>query len=317
MTPRVSVAVASYNYGRYIGEALESIRAQTFTDWEAVVVDDGSSDDTMDVVAPFLRDARFRLVRLRHQGQPRAKNRTLAESRGRLIAFLDADDRWRPAKLAHQLAMFANDSNLGVCYARRSFINADGLPSGDDRRPLHRGQVLGAMYRDNFVCFSSAMIRRQCVEHVGGFDERLGLAIDYDFWLRVARHYRFDYADEPLVEYRVGHANLSRRVADRLATALAIMTRFQRCYDPSATLDDRAADRARAETLRHRGIIARQDPGEAVRWLTCSLAMRPFDMVTWRALAIAAVPRALRREARRLLGRRDWEADLAPAAKVA
>jgi glycosyltransferase involved in cell wall biosynthesis len=317
MTPRVSVVVASYNYGRYIGEALESVRAQTMGDWEVIIIDDGSTDDTLCVARPFLRDARFRLVQLLHQGQPRAKNRGIIESRGAFIAFLDADDRWRPTKLDRQLGVFANAATLGVCFARRSLIDAAGQPAGADRRPLHRGNVLEAMYRDNFVCFSSAMIRRACVEHVGGFDERLGLAIDYDWWLRMARHYRFDYVDEPLVEYRVGHANLSRRVADRLDTALAIMTRFRRCYDRPTRLNGAGADRALAETLRHRGIVARQVPGEAVGWLARSMAVRPFDPVTWRALASASVPKRLRGVVRRLAGRRDWEADLAPAAKVA
>jgi len=317
MTPRVSVVVASYNYGRYIGEALESLRAQTCADWEAVIVDDGSTDDTATVVAPFLWDARFRLVRLDHQGQPRAKNRGMSESRGDFIAFLDADDRWRPTKLARQLAVFGGDPKLGVCFTRRSFIGADGRPVGDDRRALQRGHVLDALYRDNFVCFSSAMIRRACCEHVGGFDERLGLAIDYDWWLRVARLYRFDFVDEPLVEYRIGHANLSRRVADRLDTALAIMARFRRDYDAGQVLSQPVARRALADTLRHRGVIARRSPAEACAWLARSLTVRPMDPVTWRALAAAAMPVALRTTVRRLLRRRDWEAELSPAAKVA
>jgi glycosyltransferase involved in cell wall biosynthesis len=315
MKPSVSVVIASYNYGRYIGEALASVRAQTFSDWEAIVVDDGSTDETLAVVRPVLADPRFRLVRQDHGGQPRAKNRGIDESRGTFVAFLDADDRWRPAKLARQLERFAANRDLGVCQTRRTIIDADGRPASGDDRTVFRGDVLDPMYRRNFVCFSTVMLRRRVFEHVGTFDERIGLAIDYDWWLRVARFYPFDCVEEPLVEYRVGHANLSRRVADRLDTALVIMDRFRRCFDVPARLNAGEARRGLAETYRNRGIVGRRDPADALGWLMRAAALRPTDFGTWRGLAAAMTPAVLRRLSRRLRGQSaDWDDALAPAA---
>ena len=112
------------------------------------------------------------------------------------------------------------------------------------------------MFRQNFVCFSSAMLRAGVARHVGGFDESIGLAIDYDFWLRVARHYRFGVVDEPLVAYRVGHVNLSRRQLDRLHVARLIMERFVAHYDTPAVLGKPARVQAEAETFAHLGVIA-------------------------------------------------------------
>ena len=103
MTPRVSVVVATYNYARFLGGALQSALGQTFRDLEAIVVDDGSTDDTAAVVRPFLADGRVRYVRTDHRGQPQAKNTGVRLARAPLVAFLDADDLWLPAKLERQL----------------------------------------------------------------------------------------------------------------------------------------------------------------------------------------------------------------------
>ncbi|HJT77666.1 MAG TPA: glycosyltransferase, partial [Gemmataceae bacterium] len=220
MTPRVSVVVATYNYARFLGGALESALGQTFRDLEVIVVDDGSTDDTAAVVRPYLADGRVSYVRTDHVGQPAAKNVGVRLARAPLVAFLDADDRWLPAKLARQVPLFDADPGLGVVYARRRLIDEEGWPLEYEQPVLHRGEVLGPLFERNFVCFSSAVARREVLECEGLFDEALPLAIDFDLWLRVARHYRFDYVDEPLVEYRVGHASLSRRQDERLRRVL-------------------------------------------------------------------------------------------------
>ena len=106
MTPAVSVIIASRNYGRYLAGAIESVLAQTFADWEIVVIDDGSTDDTPEVVKPFLADRRVRYHRTDGLGQSRAKNLGILQARGPLIAFLDGDDEWLPTKLERQLTLF-------------------------------------------------------------------------------------------------------------------------------------------------------------------------------------------------------------------
>ena len=187
MLPTVSVIIATYNYGHYLAGALDSVLAQTFTDWEAIVVDDGSTDPTPEVVRPYLQDFRVRYHRTDHLGQPAAKNAGIRLARAPLIAFLDADDAWLPKKLASQVELFRRDPELGVGYARRLLMDEDGrlLPTAPCE--LYRGNVLPRIFKDNFVCFSSSMVRRAVLDDVGLFDERIPLAIDYDLWLRVAR----------------------------------------------------------------------------------------------------------------------------------
>jgi hypothetical protein len=145
--------------------------------------------------------------------------------------------------------------------------------------------------------------------HIGRFDERIGLAIDYDFWLRTARHYRFGVVDEPLVAYRVGHVNLSRRQYDRLHVALLIMRRFERQFDRRTLLSRHTLARSNAETFSHLGVIARGFSRQAaLGWLSRALWADPTYGPAWRDLIAAAIPNKVRRCLRRLRGgSRAWE----------
>lgn len=268
-TPTVSVVMAAKNYGRFIAQAIESVLAQTFAGWELVVVDDGSSDDTEAVVRPFLVDHRVRYVRSDTLGQSRAKNLGLGLTTGAFVAFLDADDAWLPTKLARQLATLDADPAVGVVFSGRRIIDEAGteLPAAAPPSADHRGDVLGAIFRKNFVCFSSAVVRRAVFDHVGGFDPTLDLAIDYDLWLRVATHYRFDFAPEPLVLYRTGHGNLSKRLCDRVATAVSIMTRAVSRRGLRDRLPRRDIGEGYASTCRAVGYVLREsEPLAAMRW---------------------------------------------------
>jgi glycosyltransferase involved in cell wall biosynthesis len=299
-TPRVSVVMANYNYGGYLAAAIESVLAQTVRDWELIVVDDGSTDDSLAVVEPYTADPRVRVLRVDHLGQPGAKNAGIAAACGDVIAFLDADDLWHPEKLGRQLALLESDADVGVVYSRRTLIDESGRDLPYAQPGLHRGDVLSTMFRNNFVCFSSAVVRRQVFEHVGLFDTNIDLAIDYDLWLRVARHYHFDYVDEPLVKYRVGHGNLSRRVGERLKTALLLMRRFLHGYGGEAHVDPDAVRRSLAETYCNMGFALRPYLSlQSATWFARALAQWPGSRPAWRGLVSCAIPPGLRRALRR------------------
>ncbi|MHB1035979.1 MAG: glycosyltransferase family 2 protein [Pirellulales bacterium] len=302
--PAVSVVIATYNYGQFLAGALDSVLAQTFTDWEAIIVDDGSTDDTPEVVRPYLGDERIRYERTDHLGQPGAKNVGIRLSRSPLVAFLDADDLWLPSKLERQVALFHNDPELGVVYSRRLWMDEQGRMIESPQPELYHGEVLAKMFKDNFVCFSSSMVRRAVFDEVGAFDERIPLAIDYDLWLRVAQRYRFDYVDEPLVLYRTGHANLSQRGEERLFIALAIMRRFLDERGGRNSLDRRTVRRAYAETYLHIGQAkARRSRLAALPWFARSLAQLPVCLETWKELVKLCLPQPVFRALRRALGR--------------
>ena len=220
--PKVSVVITCYNYGMYLPKAVQSVLDQSFKDYEIIVIDDGSTDDTPLVMEQYRPCEKIRSIRQENQGQPKAKNRGIAESRGEFIAFLDADDIWLPEKLELQLKLFKNP-DVGVGYTRRYWIDPNGKIIKGNERTLRRGNILNYIFIDNFVCFSTSIVRRELLTLADSFDETLPMGIDYDLWIRLAAQCEFDYVDQPLVKYRTGHANLSRNVIKRYECAEKIM----------------------------------------------------------------------------------------------
>lgn len=219
---KFSVVVTTYNYGLFVREAINSVLSQTYKNFELIVVDDGSEDDTREIISKFASDERVKYLYQENAGQPKAKNRGICESQGEFIAFLDADDVWESTKLEKQIPLF-EDSDVGVVYSRRKWINPGGINVSGNERVLRRGKVLDYIFVDNFVCFSSSVIRRSYLEEVGYFDESLSMGIDYDLWIRLACVCKFDFVDEALVRYRTGHSNLSKNTMKRYECAQQIM----------------------------------------------------------------------------------------------
>ena len=308
MTPSVSVVIPTHNHGRFLPHALTSALGQTAPPREVLVIDDGSTDDTAAVVRPFLADPRVCYERTDHLGPAAAKNVGVRMARAPFVAFLDADDVWLPSKLERQLAVFAAAPDVGVVYTRRLLIDEHGRELEYRQPPLHRGRVLNTLFKVNFICCSSAVVRAAVFENVGLFDEGLPLAIDYDLWLRVALHHGFDYVDEPLVLYRTGHASLSRRALERMNTVQHIVRRFVREHGTEAGLDLAVVRHALAETCCHRALALRESSRlEALAWYVRALAEAPGYAPAWRGLASLPLPETVRRGLRRALGRpADW-----------
>jgi hypothetical protein len=151
------------------------------------------------------------------------------------------------------------------------------------------------MFVQNFVCFSSAVVRRAVFSHVGAFDPQWDLAIDYDLWLRVAKHYRFDFVDEELVQYRTGHGNLSQKQADRVDTALSIMRRAESRYGVAEDVPPEAVAEAYASTCRTLAYVMRaSEPATAARWYLGALRWPAGRAASAKGL-LAAVLRFLSR----------------------
>jgi len=303
--PAVSIVVATHDQGRWLGDALASVVAQRFTDWECVVVDDGSTDDTARVVAGFAADPRLRYVRTERAERCAARNRGIAETSAPLVAFLDADDAWHPDKLARQTAALADAPDAALCYTVARFVDAAGRPL-DVRKPPRAlaGWVFPAMMRGNFVILASVMARRACVEVVGGFDPTLPAlgCEDWDLWLRLARRWPVVAVDEELTFYRRHGANTGwHRV---MASGLAVVDRhYARPGTAEAARLSRRAARARVRWY-HAGAL------EGGRARAAAVALRalleaPATAATRPALgALAALclPAPAARALRRLPG---------------
>jgi glycosyltransferase involved in cell wall biosynthesis len=251
----VSVVVTCYNYGKYLSNCLDSILSQTYTDYEIIVVDDGSTDNTAEVVKTFLHLPNFQYIFQTNAGQARAKNVGIENSSGQYVAFLDADDAWAPTKLEKQMRCFENPA-VGVVYCAARYLNADNHRiefelSGKYLKP-RRGEVTKWLVFDNFVQFSSSVVKVACFDEFKGFDESLKMGIDWDLWLRISTGFQFDYVAEPLFFYRMGHAGqMSKNLEERHRCSDRIMEKFLKHYGDSVS--PQVLRKARAYTACIRG----------------------------------------------------------------
>lgn len=205
--PTVSIVIPAYNPGQYLDEAVRSVIAQTFTDWECIVVDDGSTEDLSRVEK---MDPRVRMVRQANRGLAVARNAGVANAAGELIALLDADDIWDPAKLSRQVPGMLADTEAGLSYTGFSFIDADGKITGPGwaEPRLTYLEMLGS---PGGPLPSAAILRRSAIQLVGGFDCFHGGHEDTDVWLKVARYFRVEFIAAPLMLYRVHSTNMSKK----------------------------------------------------------------------------------------------------------
>jgi glycosyltransferase involved in cell wall biosynthesis len=214
ITPKVSVVVPAYNVSKYIQKALISLELQTFKDFEVLVVDDGSTDDTVAVVQQFCqRDSRFQLLQKSNGGLSSARNYGIRQARGEYIAMLDADDVYHADKLANHVTRLDKEADVGVVYSASRTIRDDGrltfmTLSG---KPINSHPMLALLCK-NFVGHGSNGVFRRClVDEVGEFDEALRSWEDVDFWLRIAATQKWHFYRERrvLCYYRVRPSGLS------------------------------------------------------------------------------------------------------------
>lgn len=221
--PTVDVIIPAYNAARFLADALNSVEAQTFTDWRIVLVDDGSQDNTPEVVAPFRERLGDKLLYIRKEngGLPAARNTAIKNSDSPFLALLDADDVWLPRRLEASLAQFQDRPDVGLVYGFVQRIDAAGnvLDTFATRNPHGEGRVAAYIYMRmlDLPC-PTVTFRRRCVEEVGLFDETLRATEDRDLWVRIAQHYEVALAPEIVAYYRVS-PNAMTTDGDRMLKA--------------------------------------------------------------------------------------------------
>jgi glycosyltransferase involved in cell wall biosynthesis len=296
--PLVSIVIATYNMARYLPLAIKSVLDQTYSNIEVLVVDDGSTDDTAGAIAPFLADHRVRYCIQENKGQAAAKNHGVQKSRGEYIAFLDADDTWTPNKLDVQIPIFDRSTFTGIVYSRVRYMDENGRHLGVADNELFRGRVSGALLIRNFIGFGTTVIKRECFDRLGAFDETLRMGIDYDLWLRFSTNYEFDYVDQPLLNYRVWAGQMSKNSRDRYLNGIEIMKHFLRTFP--GVVDRKTEREAWAHTYVGFGqcvySIDKQVCG-AINLYMRALRYRPGYLPAWKAIVKTILPiseRALR-----------------------
>ncbi len=203
--PRVSVIIPTFNRAWILEEAVESVLAQTYTDFELIVVDDGSTDDTRTRLAHYGR--RIAYIHQPNQGVSAARNAGLHLASGELIALLDSDDLWAPAKLARQVAFFETHPAAQICQTEEIWIRRGKRINPKRRHRKPSGWIFEPSLALCLVSPSAVMMRRELLDEVGWFDVTLPACEDYDLWLRVSLHYPIYLIEAPLVIKRGGHAD--------------------------------------------------------------------------------------------------------------
>ncbi len=210
---KVSVIIPAYNAMAFLPSTLESVLHQTFSDYEVIIVNDGSADEIENRIAKIVKDSRVKLISQENQGLAGARNTGLINAQGEYIAFLDADDIWDKTKLEKQVRTLEENPEVGLVYNWVRLIDDMGQQKAITRASDVEGEVWKKLLEHNIVeCGSVAMVRRICYEKVGFFDRSLPSSYgeDWDMWLRIAACYPFKVIREPLVYYRDHPGSLSK-----------------------------------------------------------------------------------------------------------
>lgn len=278
---KVSVIVPCYNYGHFLGETLQSVQAQSCADWECLIVDDGSTDDTREVARRFVeKDARFRYLHQPNRGLSAARNRGLREASGNTVQFLDADDLIEPRKLEHHAAYLQAHWDIDIVYGRMPFfalreqnetdagevaslhpyLYRPGMVLEIVGEPLHamvsgRGvAVVRALCRHNIVAVNGPLVRRSVFDEVGFFDEALKSAEDWHLWMRCAligKSFQFDDEANTAALIRLHSTSMSRDLRRMFSSQLLMRRKIAPLLEQSRWAD--------AEIIRLNREMALQD----------------------------------------------------------
>jgi len=208
--PKVSVIIPTHNRADLIHSTISSVLNQTFQDFEIIVVDDASKDNTPEVVSSF-DDGRIKYIRNEiNKGDAVARNVGVINSSYEYVAFLDDDDEWVPEKLEKQVNLMENSpQEVGCVHTGALSIDKVNKKELEIKASGKRGDLFDEMLMGNYIITSSLLSRKACFERVGLFDESIPYCSDYDMWIRISREFKFEYINQPLVKYHVHENKLS------------------------------------------------------------------------------------------------------------
>jgi glycosyltransferase involved in cell wall biosynthesis len=286
--PVVDVIIPAYNAAAYLSLAIESVIAQTFEDWRIILVDDGSTDETPSIAAAYSARLGDRLISIRQEnrGISAARNAAIRASSAEFLALLDADDLWLPHRLAASLGPFEGHSEVGLTYGLITRIDAHGklLDTFKGNPVDHRGSIASALYRRTVeLPCTTIMVRKSCIDVVGGFDESMQASEDRDLWFRIALRYRVAVVSDVIAFYRTSLNSMSAD-PDRMLRA---QLRFIRKHHgaPGCGLFARQSAMARVYKQRADAFKTQGKPWKAVASSLRAVVLNPANMSNLRTAA--------------------------------
>lgn len=304
--PKVTVLMSVHNGQKYLREAIESILNQTYLDFEFLIIDDGSTDGSSDIIRSY-QDGRIQLVRsVENLGLTRSLNKGLKLARGEYIARMDGDDVSLPSRLEKQVGYLDEYKNVGLVSNLFVEIDEMGEEIGLKSLPTENDEIKESLLRVNCFCHTSSMFRQKCIEAVGPYREEFKMAQDYDLWLRIAEEFDVANIEEPLCKVRIVNGSISNaKISQQKYHArMAYWSGIQRQvfgedelgYKPAGEhfrllrdeVSGRYFRRKRAISekylacARYAFAIGRWDRRTALRYILKSLVNNPFNFTAWR-----------------------------------
>ena len=231
--PGISILMPVFNGAAYVNQAIESALAQTYQDFELIIVNDGSTDNSAEVIRPYLADPRTRYLEQPNGGVAAARNAAIRVAHGRYIGFLDQDDLWLPEKLDLQVQYLHGHPDVGMVHANQSYIDSD---SRHTRLPFDDGfaKVSGWCFRDLFIrnriAVLTVLARKSALDSVGPLNETIPGGDDYEMWMRISKHFPIGHLDRILAHYRTHGSNVSNDNFRMTRTVLGAIQSILRRY---------------------------------------------------------------------------------------
>ena len=284
----VDVIIPAFNAARYLPVALESVASQSFSDWRIVLVDDGSTDNTPQVVAPFIAQLgeKLRYIRQDNRGLPAARNAAVRASDSEFLALLDADDVWLPCRLSESVCALRQHPEAGLAYGLVTHIDDDGVPQSTflGNRRHAEGRIASQIYmkKVDLPC-PTITFRRSCIEEVGLFDEAMRATEDRDLWLRIAQYHEVAFIPRVIAFYRNSASSMSRDT-QRMIDAQKHFIR-KHYGSPGCGIIPRQAAYARIYKQRADALKAQGKPRAALLSALQAAATYPLDIDNLRTAA--------------------------------
>jgi glycosyltransferase involved in cell wall biosynthesis len=269
----VSVIVPAYNSADYTVETVESVLAQTYRDFELIVVDDGSTDHTREAMAAF--GDRIQYVYKENGGACSARNHGIAMSRGEYIACLDCDDLWFPEKLERSVAALEDHPDWALVFTPCLLIDAQGETVGRSNYRPNLDKAFFELLKGNYIVAPTVVMRRVCMEGDGPFDESLFIPADWDLWLRLTRDYPIGCVNSPLSKYRMASSYTLRHIDQFLEESIYALEKH---LGPAADLTTGEKGKIRAKMYVVHGTMLREKPdmGKARSALKQAIRCDPY-----------------------------------------
>ena len=282
----ISIIIPTYNRADMLDNSINSVRKQTYKNWELIIVDDASTDRTEDVIRKHMaEDARIRYIKNdTNTGANATRNRGIKESSGEYIAFLDDDDRWDPDKISLQYNYFMENPVIGVVYCGYRYINLNTEKIVRIESPRYVGDVSVILLRNNFIGSSVPLFKRECFDIAGQFDEELTSCQDWDMWIRIAQVFHFSYINKVLVDITVHGHQISVNLKSKIESRHKLLKKYEYLLKKNRPMLAHYCKRlAILYTLDHA-------PLKTIRYLLRAIIINPMEIEYMMHLLLSLIP---------------------------